>query len=318
MVEASFLSYGLRCAAWWFWPAGPGPHPCVVMAHGFGGIRTAQLAGFADRFARAGVAALVFDYRHFGDSDGQPRDLVDIRVQRDDYRAAVAFARADQSLDSRRVAVWGTSFSSGHVLAVAAEDRNIAAAVLTNPYVDGPAALAKARGTISVPSQLKLLWAWLHDETNRMFQREPRRVDLTGPPGSVALFTTPDAQPGFASIMPTSTQPLKIPARIIGQIARDRPARHAARVRCPLLIAVCEHDRIAPVGAAQRVARAARLGELRSYPIEHFDVFTGPGFEQVSDDQTNFLRRVLLGATADTAGRGDRSNRSVDDPARER
>ncbi|MBN9103122.1 MAG: alpha/beta fold hydrolase [Pseudonocardia sp.] len=187
------------------------------MAHGFGGIRTAQLAGFADRFARAGVAALVFDYRHFGDSDGQPRDLVDIQVQRDDYRAAVAFARADQSVDSRRVAVWGTSFSSGHVLAVAAEDRNIAAAVLTNPYVDGPAALAKARGMTSLPSQLKLLWAWLHDEMNWMFQREPHRVDLTGPPGSVALFTTPDAQPGFVSIMPATTRPLRIPARIIGQ-----------------------------------------------------------------------------------------------------
>ena len=38
-----------------------------------------------------------FDYRHFGGSAGEPRQLLDIRQQQDDYRAAVGYARAPKA-----------------------------------------------------------------------------------------------------------------------------------------------------------------------------------------------------------------------------
>ncbi len=74
--------------------------PCVVMAHGFGGTRTARLDAFAERFAAAGLAAVVFDYRYFGDSTGEPRQLIDIKRQIDDWRAAVAFTRTLPEVDN--------------------------------------------------------------------------------------------------------------------------------------------------------------------------------------------------------------------------
>ena len=40
--------------------------------------------------AGAGFAALVFDYRHFGASTGEPRNLVDIGRQHDDWRDPIA------------------------------------------------------------------------------------------------------------------------------------------------------------------------------------------------------------------------------------
>ena len=55
--------------------------PCVVMAHGFGATRDASLAPYAERFAAAGMHVLLFDYRHFGTSEGQPRQLVSVRRQ---------------------------------------------------------------------------------------------------------------------------------------------------------------------------------------------------------------------------------------------
>ncbi|HEV2061754.1 MAG TPA: alpha/beta fold hydrolase, partial [Solirubrobacteraceae bacterium] len=134
--DLTLRSGGLDCAAWLHVPDRPGPAPCVVMAHGFAGTRRDSLAPYAERFAEAGVAALLFDYRHFGESDGSPRQLLDVRRQIDDYEAAIAFARSHEEVDPARVAVWGTSFSGAHALHVAARGR-CAAAVLQTPMVDG-------------------------------------------------------------------------------------------------------------------------------------------------------------------------------------
>lgn len=93
----------------------------LVMAHGLGAIKEMRLDAFAQRFADAGYAALVFDYRHFGDSTGEPRQLLDITLQRQDWSAAVDFARTLPGVDgSRIVCCRGTSFSGGHVIATAA------------------------------------------------------------------------------------------------------------------------------------------------------------------------------------------------------
>ena len=95
----------------------------MVLAHGFGGVKEARLDAYAERFAAAGYAALVFDYRHFGDSGGEPRLLIDIGRQQADWRAAIAFARALEGVDGERIALWGTSFSGGHVIELAADGR---------------------------------------------------------------------------------------------------------------------------------------------------------------------------------------------------
>ena len=89
-IDVEFLSHGTTCRAWLYRPQGSGPQhsaarPCVVMAHGFGATRDASLAPYAERFAAAGLAVLLFDYRHFGASDGEPRQLVSVRRQLDDY-----------------------------------------------------------------------------------------------------------------------------------------------------------------------------------------------------------------------------------------
>src|SRR4051812_14335032 len=135
--DVSFESGGERCAAWLYEPDGAGPHPIAVLAHGFGGTRTARLWAYAQRFAEAGSAALVFDYRHFGDSGGEPRQLLDIRHQLDDWRAAVAYARGLNGIDPDRVALWGTSLSGGHVTVVAAEGKRGAAAISPGPLLPG-------------------------------------------------------------------------------------------------------------------------------------------------------------------------------------
>jgi fermentation-respiration switch protein FrsA (DUF1100 family) len=74
--DVLFKSGETFAAAWFFLPnqARSGRRvPAVAMAHGFGAVKEMYLEPFARRFAAAGIAALVFDYRGFGASGGEPR-----------------------------------------------------------------------------------------------------------------------------------------------------------------------------------------------------------------------------------------------------
>src|SRR4029453_989742 len=100
-----------RCAAWLSRPDSPAPVPLVVMAHGFSGTREVRLDAYAEGFCDAGLGVLVFDYRNFGASTGEPRQLLDVDAQHDDYRAAIVFARGGAWADPARIALLRTSIS---------------------------------------------------------------------------------------------------------------------------------------------------------------------------------------------------------------
>jgi pimeloyl-ACP methyl ester carboxylesterase len=119
-------------------------------------------------------------------------------------------------------------------------------------------------------------------------------VKLVGPPGSAALMTAPDAEPGYLGIAPPGFTN-EVAARIALHIPTYRPGRSAAKVRCPILFCICEHDSVAPAGSALKAARKAPNAEVRTYPIGHFDIYVDGGFERAVADQTEFLVRHLLG-----------------------
>src|SRR5262249_33910931 len=109
----------------WFYAAGSGgaPAPAVVMAHGFSAVKEMYLDSVAEVFAGAGLNALVFDTRNFGASDGEPRQEIDPWAQVRDYRNAITYAITLPEVDPRRIGIWGSSYSGGHVMVVAAIDR---------------------------------------------------------------------------------------------------------------------------------------------------------------------------------------------------
>lgn len=306
-TDVTFDSWGERCAAWLYRPegetaaaagaGGPGV-PCVAMGHGFSAVREDRLDAFAERFASAGFAALVFDYRHFGASEGEPRQLLSIPRQLQDWAAAIAYARTLDGIDPERIAAWGTSFSGGHVLATAARDHRLAAAVAQAPYVDG------VRQALSMPvgHALRLTAAALRDELQALRGEPPRYVPAVGPPGSLAVMTSPDAEAGIAAIVPEgSSWRNEVAARISWRTTAYRPGRHAERIVCPLLVTICEDDLVTPPGAAIAVARKAPRGELLRYPGGHFDIYVGATFERAVADQIAFLTEHLL-AEPDATG----------------
>jgi dienelactone hydrolase len=287
-------SGGERCAAWLYRPdAAAEPPPVVVLAHGFSGVREQRLDAYAERFAAAGLAALVFDYRHFGASEGEPRQLLDIKAQLADWAAAVAYVRAQPELDAERVALWGSSFSGGHVITTAARDPRIAAVVAQVPFVDGLSNLPRLGAGVA----LRLTREGIRDQVGALFGRPPHMVAAVGPPGSLAVMTSPDAEPGFRALNPAETTwRNEAAARIALRVGMYRPTKVAAKVRCPILFAIAQDDVVTPTDLADRAATKPAHAEVRHYPGGHFDPYVGELFEQVVTDQTEFLTRVLHGA----------------------
>lgn len=129
---------GVTLRGWLYLPdRASSPVPCVVMAHGFSAVREMYLDRYGEAFAAGGLAALVFDNRNFGASDGKSRQHIDPWEQVRDYRDAITFAGTLAQVDASRIAVWGSSYSGGHVLVLGAIDRRIKCVVSQVPLISG-------------------------------------------------------------------------------------------------------------------------------------------------------------------------------------
>jgi dienelactone hydrolase len=284
--DVQFNSGHERISAWLYRPQTIGEAPLLVMAHGLGGVRTMRLAAYAERFSAAGYACLVFDYRNFGDSEGQPRQLLDIGMQLQDWAAAIAYARTLSGVDEGRIALWGTSFSGGHVIATAARLPGIAAVVAQCPFTDGIAS-ARAVNPLIIA---RITAQAVRDLAGARLGRPPVMVPVVGYPGEVALMTAPDAYPGFMRLVPEGEQIRnEVAARFGIKVLTYRPGRAAAKITCPILFCVCEPDSVAPANATLRHAAKAPRGEIKVYPEGHFDIYFGEAFDRVVADQLDFL-----------------------------
>ena len=291
-ADVAFDSHGTLCRAWHYAPDGAAAEgPCVVMAHGFGATRDASLEPYALRFAAAGMHVLLFDYRHFGASDGQPRQLLSVQRQLQDYAAAVAFARSLPGVDRERIAVWGTSFSGGHALVTAATVPGVAAAVAQCPMMDGLAAVLGIVGYAGLGQVLRLTVHGLWDLALAPFGRA-HYIPTVGKPGTLAVMSSPDSQAGYLALCPPGFR-CEVAARVALFVGLYRPVRYASRARCPVLVQICEHDSVAPPAAAEKVVAALGSGEVQRYPIGHFEPYFGAPFERSVSDQLAFLRRHL-------------------------
>jgi len=289
--EVRFQSGETECAAVLLRPDAADDVPCVVLGHGFGAVKEGGLIRSGERFAEAGYASLAFDYRYFGESGGEPRQLLDISKQLDDWQAAVAFARGQAGIDPDRIAIWGSSFGGGHVWDVAASDPRIAAAISQVPYIDG----VKTLLGLGPVHSLRLTVAALADFASGLIGRGPRRIAIVGRPGSTAAMTTPDALPGYSSIYdPEFEWRNEFVSRVALKMPLYRPGRRAPSLGCPILVQVASDDAITPPGPAIEAAGNAPKGELITYAgLGHFDIYRGEPFEQALSDQLDFLGRHL-------------------------
>jgi pimeloyl-ACP methyl ester carboxylesterase len=288
--ETSFTSHGTRCAGWLTLPQRPGPHPILVMAHGFGANHTMALERYERHFAAAGIATFAFDYRHLGESEGLPRQQLSLRKHRQDLAAAIDFVRGLAEVDASRVALWGTSLGALHTLRVAADRPDATAVVVQCPIVHGPAALRR----IGLAPMLRLGPAIAEDAARRVLRCGNRYVPIVGPPGGLAVVTVPGAEEGWGSTVdPGGSFDNRVTAASALEIGFSTAKRAARRISAPLLVCVSRRETLMDPRHAEDVARCAPRGEARVYDGGHFDIYHPPLLDELLADQTAFLTRNL-------------------------
>lgn len=278
-VDVAFASEGVTCRGWLYTPSGRAPDervPAIVMAHGFSAVKEMRLDRFAEVFADAGLASLVFDYRGLGASDGEPRQDLDPHAQLRDYRNAISWARRRPEIDPARIGVWGSSYSGGHALMLGAIDRRLRAVVAQVPLIDAYEWIQRDLGR----EMLDGLLAMQIEERERIYAGEaPTLMPVVADPA--AALGTPDAAEWFgamAGIAPTWRN--EVTARSWERILEYSPLRWIDRIApTPLLMIAAEQDTICPIHLAREAfARAGEPKRFLELPIGHFDPYEPPHF----------------------------------------
>lgn len=293
-AELTFSSHGTPCEAWLLKPkAKQELAPLVLMAHGFAAEKRFGLAPYAEQFARRGMSVMLFDYRHFGGSGGEPRNLVSIGRQRQDWQAALNFARGLSGIDPTKIALWGTSFSGGHVLDCASRNADIAAVVAQVAMLDVPGSLS--RYTPSYGCQA--LWHSLRDLFRAATRRAPHRVPVVAPPLQFAVMNRPGCDEGYRRLVPNDAAWANTcPARILLTSLWNRPISRAAKVTAPTLFVVAEHDQLIPARSIHKAAARMSDATVVTVPGDHFAPYYGDSFELAVRHQADFLEGWLLKA----------------------
>jgi uncharacterized protein len=293
--EVNFQVKGTSVSGWLFLPEGQSaPVPCIVMANGFGGTMAMGLESYAARFREAGIAVLAFDYRYTGESGGSPRQLIWIPFQLEDYAAAVSYARSLKEIDPARIALWGTSLSGGHVIVTAARDNRIACISAQCPLLDGTAGYEQQLHKAGIKYMFRMVGHAQRDLVRSWLGLSPYKIPLVGKPGTVALMADMDAWNTFSELAPDDFIN-EACARIGIRMDKYRPISQISRIRCPVLVQVCDYDISLPADVVKKAEKQlGQLSQVIHYPIGHFDIYLGDNFEQAVDDQRAFFMKHLL------------------------
>lgn len=290
-VPVTFPCQATTCDGELWLPVGNSKPPVIVMAHGFGALRDWGLKPYAERFVQAGFAVLRFDYRGFGKSGGQPRRVVDGKQHVKDWSSAVDAVRQRKDVDGTRLGLWGTSYSGGHVLQVAADRPEAIKAVSSQvPFVSG------FQSSLTFPIKYQPLAGWY---ALRDLMRRDSETPLYVPTiasGQFSALICPECGEGYKKLMPPDTPEAdqQVAARVFLSLPFYRPGAAADRIQAPTLIVASEKDGLIPVKGVREVAGKLKHGEyLELAGADHFSPYTGPVFEQVVARQTAFFRKAL-------------------------
>lgn len=278
-------SDGLRLRGDRFAPSGAGwDCPTVVCCQGLGSARDAnRQVELAERFCARGVSAVIFDYRGWGDSEGERGRVVPWEQVRD-VRAVVSYVLAHQGEARQPVGLAGASFGGANALMAGATDRRVAAVSATMPFGDGSTWMRSTRSYED--------WrAWLaqleDDELARARDGGTTLVEL-----EQLVVGGREERRRYAAGGPSRKVWLSSGREILGFKPLDHVEEIAPR---PLLLVHGTDDCVIPVDETLRLKeRAGASAELRLIEgCGHFSMYHD-WFDEYSSAVIEFHGRALL------------------------
>lgn len=270
------------------------PVPCVLLFQGFCGTKDMLLEKYALRFVEAGFAALTFDYRHFGESEGEPRQLYSIPKQLQDGKAAVEYARSLKEIDADKIFIWGTSSSGNYGILLAAEDPEIAGIIGQSPSFDHQADGNMILKRDGMSWFFKLILHAQRDKGRSRFGLSAHTFPVVGNPGSVAMFIAPGAFEGYQKIASKSkTFENRVCARLLFEPHGPNLLESARNINCPAIFQICENDQIVAPGSYSVIKEVLKDNvTVIKNPIGHFDIYFNKWFDKSIKEQIDFITHL--------------------------
>jgi len=294
--DVTFKSQGLNCAGWYYVPQDVTPgekHPAIVMAPGWSMVKEMGLDKYAEKFAEAGFAVLVFDYRYFGASEGEPRGQIFYFEQQQDYRNAITWISLQKEVDSTRIGIWGTSYSGGHVLHVGAFDKRVKAVVAQVPTTNFWETKYQNRN----PKELAGLFGWW--ARNRIGEYTKGKVNYlpaVAPEGQRSTMPQKGAYEWFiesAKNAPNWENRVTIESLEIN--IENAPTSYIHLISpTPLLMITASNDILCSPEAQKRAfERAGEPKKLTVIQGGHFDAYQDSGFVEASTVAVEWFKQYL-------------------------
>ena len=284
--DIDFDSNGTRCSAWLYLPTGETKCPVVVMAHGLGGTREMRLNEYAERFASAGFACFLFDYRNYGASDGKQRQLISVRMQLEDWNNAIAFVKKDSRVNGETVLLFGSSFSGGHVIYLSAHRNDIKATIAQCPYTDTMATI-KAVSPLYILKKAPFVIA---DVLSCLTGYHPVMLKLSSYSGENALMEADEAT--TKRFIGNVRFINEAPARTLLVFLKYSPGKYFKKVHNPIYVAACAKDTLCPAEKTIQLAGSAKQLAYKLYDCGHFEIYLSPYFEEAINDYIRFFHQV--------------------------
>jgi fermentation-respiration switch protein FrsA (DUF1100 family) len=294
--DIEFLSRGVKCHAWLYLPDSlpiHEPAPAVVMAHGFAAVKQMGLANIAELFAQAGFVTLVFDYRCWGQSQGEPRCQLFAPDMAEDYRNAITWLSLHPRVDPERIAAWGTSYSGGLVLWVAAFDKRVKAVV-----AQVPSALTPAARRENDPELWERTAKRLNQDRAAAYQGgEATYIKVVDKAGKSCALPFEEAYTFYMKCKADWPEwENKITLASLEKVREFDPVSSISMISpAPLLMIAAEKDLLLPIAEVKKAFDMAREPkELRVLPVGHFEIYQEPWLSSTSAMAADWFKMHLL------------------------
>lgn len=114
-------------------------NPAIIVGHPMGAVKEQSSNLYAQKLAEQGFVTLSLDLSFWGESEGQPRNVVSPDIYTEDFSAAVDFLGTRPFVDRDRIGVLGICGSGSFVISAAKIDPRLKAIATVSMYDMGAA-----------------------------------------------------------------------------------------------------------------------------------------------------------------------------------
>ncbi|KAH0355531.1 alpha/beta-hydrolase, partial [Aureobasidium melanogenum] len=299
---------------WMFKPTNAeGKYPCLIITHGLTCLKEMCLDTLAERLTSVlPIACLVYDHRGYGASDqkdSEPRNEIVPAHQNSDLQDAITYAQSREDIDAAKIGLWGYSYSGGHSLWVAANDRRVKAVIAVAPFITGDILANNMRSDLE-DSFTEMLY---QERLSRAAGNEPGRMPaVVKSPLDTAVMPQIESYAFFSAwaeksdwkndltirrhVTPLSLNIMLTTSYSLEGILSYFPGSRIHKIGpTPLLMQVPKKDVVAITDTMlEAYNRAVEPKEIQILPGGHFSMFEGDEFEMMLAKEVEFLKRTLL------------------------